>query len=163
MPYDVIYSDKFFKLYDMDEKIELESSDIIKYIDVLEIDDKYLKGFYDKEADGRWIATHAQMLLKYYDIDKDDIALIIECDGIRPEGDDAEVEVYINGHKVGAFTKGSGEYTANIPVDRSYLEDGTAQVLEFRVNTWNPAEVGFSIDSRNLGIKIKSIEIQELN
>lgn len=163
MPYDVLYSDKYFKLYDMDNKISLKSSDITKHIDTTKLEDKYLKGFYENEGDGRWIATYAQILLKYYDLGKKDIKLIIECSGIRPEGDEANVEVFINGHKVGVFTKGSGEYTAEICIDKKYLENETAQILEFRVNTWNPAETGFSIDSRNLGIKIKSIDIEEIH
>lgn len=163
LPYEVMYYDTYFKLYDFEKPLVLEPSDIVDHIDMRKVEEKNLKGFYDAEEEGRWVSEQGEVLLEYYNLHEDDIELIIDCHGLRPEGDDAEVEVYINGRKAGEFTKGSGDYTARITVKKGYLKKDTAQILEFRVNTWNPAEIGFSTDNRDLGIQIESIYIEELN
>lgn len=162
LPYEVVYYDRYFKLYDFSKDLNIQSSDIKKHIDMKNIEEKLLRGFYDAEEEGRWISEEGECLLEYYNSDNKDINLKIKCHGVRPENNDAKVEVYINDYKIGEFTKVSGDYTAKILVEKKYLNKDTAQVLKFKVNTWNPAEIAFSADSRDLGIQIESIDIEEI-
>jgi hypothetical protein len=119
-----------------------------------------LDGFYHSEGTFRWTSEISKVKIEYPQ-ENGSFKLHIKTGGGRPENNPANVTFFMNGHFIGAMEKTSGTkmYSALIP---DYYLENNHQILEIRTNTWKPRDYG-SIDTRNLGITVEWIRLDDLS
>ncbi|WP_183108764.1 hypothetical protein [Thermohalobacter berrensis] len=135
---------------------------IKKYYDIGNNDKLYVYNMHNQENGKiRWTKDKSQVKLSYYNNDKD-IKILIKMLGYRPKDNPANVKIYFNDKLVDNFVKESTELEREIYVPKEVLNKNMTQVLTIKTNTWKPSDYG-SKDSRDLGVQLDWIKIEEVN
>jgi hypothetical protein len=128
------------------------------------LDFRYIvSGFHDREKSGnitsRWTSGNADVRVPTPE--NRDLLIYISTGGLRPKNTPpALVNLYLNEHLIGNFTT-QGEYkTYKIIANKEYLISPYS-ILRINSTTWKPSEYIGTSDTRDLGIKIDEISIEQ--
>jgi hypothetical protein len=156
-----------YNLYDLKD-IHDDSINYPYIVDIGYNDTGYIEGFsYAQDKKYRWTIDSSKILF-YYPVEDGDLNITIVTGGYRPANDPANVELLINGKKIGEFIKPAGDLNYTITVPATYLS-GNYHIIEIKINTWRPFEHGLKederlkIDDRHLGIIIDQLIINKNN
>ncbi|MDD5616293.1 MAG: glycosyltransferase family 39 protein [Candidatus Methanoperedens sp.] len=121
-------------------------------------------GFYARENWGeinnRWTSGNASIRIPT--AEKNNLLISVYGGGFRPEKlSPGNFSIYINEHLLGNFTA-YGEYKFyNMTAPKDYLTIPYSTVL-IRSDTWKPSEITGTADTRDIGINIDKISIEQI-
>lgn len=136
------------------------SIDIGSPADVLYLE----SGFYARENWGaknnRWTSGNASVRIPTSR--KNNLLISISCGGFRPGNlSAANFSIYINDNLIKNFTAYQEYKMYNMTVSKDYLTIPYSMIL-IRSDTWKPSEFTGTSDTRDLGINIDKISIEQI-
>jgi hypothetical protein len=143
-----------FKLYGSADR--KKSAIILPYtINVRSDSGGRIENFYPSDT---WTKNYSKILVEYPK-NFGEINLTVYITGDRPRDNPAHVVFKINDQELRNITYTGNRKTVSVIVPDKYLND-YFQIFEINTNTWRMSDYGSSSDSRDLGIRIEKITIQ---
>jgi len=143
-----------FKLYGSADR--KKSAIILPYtINVRSDSGGRIENFYPTDT---WTKNYSKILVEYPK-NFGEINLTVYITGDRPRDNPAHVVFKINDQELRNITYTGNRKTVSVIVPDKYLND-YFQIFEINTNTWRMSDYGPSSDSRDLGVRIEKITIQ---
>lgn len=145
---------KSIMIYNSNLSIDIGSPSDVIYLE---------SGFYDREKWGavnnRWISGNASIRIPTPE--RNNLSISIRAGDFRPAGvPSSNISIYFNNNVIGNFTTTEGYELYNMTVDKDLLTHPYS-TLRIVMSTWKPSDIKGTADTRDLGINIDKIFIEQ--